>query len=40
MRIDDRQALPNFLSQALQNLPVTVYGNGAQTELLLRRRPD
>jgi dTDP-glucose 4,6-dehydratase len=31
MRIDDGRALPNFLSQALQNLPVTVYGSGAQT---------
>lgn len=31
MRIDDGRALPNFLSQALQNLPLTVYGNGAQT---------
>jgi dTDP-glucose 4,6-dehydratase len=31
MRIDDGRALPNFLSQALKNLPVTVYGNGAQT---------
>lgn len=31
MRIDDGRALPNFLAQALQNLPVTVYGTGAQT---------
>jgi dTDP-glucose 4,6-dehydratase len=31
MRIDDGRALPNFMTQALQNLPVTVYGNGAQT---------
>ena len=31
MRIDDGRALPNFLSQALQNQPLTVYGNGAQT---------
>jgi dTDP-glucose 4,6-dehydratase len=31
MRIDDGRALPNFLAQALQNLPLTVYGNGAQT---------
>ena len=31
MRADDGRALPTFLSQALQNKPVTVYGDGAQT---------
>ncbi len=31
MRPDDGRALPNFLTQALQNKPVTVYGDGMQT---------
>lgn len=31
MRPYDGRALPNFLTQALQNEPVTVYGDGAQT---------
>lgn len=31
MRLDDGRALPNFLTQALQNLPLTVYGDGSQT---------
>jgi nucleoside-diphosphate-sugar epimerase len=31
MRADDGRALPNFLTQALQNKPVTVYGDGSQT---------
>lgn len=31
MRVDDGRALPTFLSQALQNQPVTVYGDGSQT---------
>jgi dTDP-glucose 4,6-dehydratase len=31
MRPDDGRALPNFLTQALQNKPVTVYGDGTQT---------
>ena len=31
MRIDDGRALPNFVSQALQGLPLTVYGDGRQT---------
>jgi len=31
MRADDGRALPTFLSQALLNKPVTVYGDGTQT---------
>jgi dTDP-glucose 4,6-dehydratase len=31
MRADDGRALPNFLSQALRDKPVTVYGDGSQT---------
>jgi len=31
MRKDDGRAIPNFISQALQNKPITVYGNGKQT---------
>lgn len=31
MRIDDGRAVPNFISQALHNKPLTVYGNGRQT---------
>ncbi|TMQ60953.1 MAG: SDR family oxidoreductase [Candidatus Eisenbacteria bacterium] len=31
MRVDDGRALPNFLSQALQGEPLTVYGDGGQT---------
>lgn len=31
MRADDGRVLPNFISQALQNKPVTVYGDGSQT---------
>ncbi|MBZ5514921.1 MAG: SDR family oxidoreductase [Acidobacteriia bacterium] len=31
MRIDDGRALPNFLTQALQGKPLTVYGDGSQT---------
>ncbi|MEB3284028.1 MAG: UDP-glucuronic acid decarboxylase family protein [Candidatus Sericytochromatia bacterium] len=31
MRLNDGRAIPNFLTQALQNLPVTVYGDGSQT---------
>lgn len=34
MRIDDGRALPNFMAQALQNQPLTVYGNGSQTRSL------
>lgn len=31
MRANDGRALPTFLTQALQNEPVTVYGDGTQT---------
>ncbi len=31
MRTDDGRALPTFLTQALQNQPVTVFGDGSQT---------
>ncbi len=31
MRLDDGRAIPNFIRQALQNEPITVYGKGTQT---------
>lgn len=31
MRMDDGRVLPNFITQALQNEPLTVYGDGSQT---------
>lgn len=31
MRKNDGRAIPNFLTQALENKPITVYGNGKQT---------
>lgn len=31
MRIDDGRVIPNFIMQALNNQPLTVYGNGMQT---------
>ncbi|MCX5686467.1 MAG: SDR family oxidoreductase [Candidatus Omnitrophica bacterium] len=31
MRENDGRAIPNFLSQALANKPITVYGDGSQT---------
>ncbi len=31
MRLNDGRAIPAFLSQALKNEPVTVFGNGSQT---------
>ena len=34
MRINDGRAVPNFLAQALQNQPLTVYGDGSQTRSL------
>ena len=34
MRIDDGRAVPNFLTQALANQPLTVYGDGSQTRSL------
>ncbi|MFA6355648.1 MAG: UDP-glucuronic acid decarboxylase family protein [Candidatus Omnitrophota bacterium] len=34
MRKDDGRAVPNFITQALANRPVTVYGKGGQTRSL------
>ena len=34
MRNDDGRAIPNFIMQALQNKPLTVYGDGSQTRSL------
>ena len=31
MRLDDGRVAPNFISQALRRVPITVYGNGSQT---------
>lgn len=31
MRIDDGRAIPNFIYQALNNKPLTIYGKGSQT---------
>lgn len=31
MRVDDGRALPNFMTQAIQGVPLTVYGDGSQT---------
>ncbi len=31
MRENDGRAIPNFISQALKNKPITVYGDGSQT---------
>lgn len=31
MREEDGRAIPNFISQALSDKPITVYGNGSQT---------
>ncbi len=31
MRKDDGRAIPNFITQALKNKPITVYGDGSQT---------
>ncbi|MFH2020843.1 MAG: UDP-glucuronic acid decarboxylase family protein [archaeon] len=31
MRVDDGRVIPNFISQALQNKPITIYGDGSQT---------
>jgi dTDP-glucose 4,6-dehydratase len=31
MRLDDGRAIPSFMTQALRNEPVTVFGDGAQT---------
>ena len=34
MRINDGRAVPNFLLQALENKPITIYGDGSQTRSL------
>ncbi len=34
MRTDDGRALPNFITQALEGKPLTVYGDGSQTRSL------
>ncbi|MDD2773320.1 MAG: SDR family oxidoreductase [Elusimicrobiales bacterium] len=34
MRINDGRAVPNFITQALKNRPLTVYGDGSQTRSL------
>ncbi|MFA5161955.1 MAG: UDP-glucuronic acid decarboxylase family protein [Elusimicrobiales bacterium] len=34
MRLDDGRAVPNFITQALKNKPLTVYGDGGQTRSL------
>ena len=31
MRIDDGRVIPNFITQALQNKEITIYGDGSQT---------
>jgi dTDP-glucose 4,6-dehydratase len=31
MRIEDGRAIPNFITQALQGRPITIYGDGSQT---------
>jgi dTDP-glucose 4,6-dehydratase len=31
MRLNDGRAIPNFISQAVRNKPVTLYGSGSQT---------
>lgn len=31
MRVNDGRVIPNFVSQALHNKPITVYGSGSQT---------
>jgi dTDP-glucose 4,6-dehydratase len=34
MRLNDGRAIPNFITQALKNKPITVYGDGKQTRSL------
>ena len=34
MRTEDGRAVPNFITQALKNKPITVYGDGSQTRSL------
>jgi len=35
MRLNDGRAVPNFITQALRNEPITVYGDGSQTRSLI-----
>jgi len=35
MRLDDGRAVPNFIKQALQGKPITIYGDGSQTRSLI-----
>jgi len=35
MRLDDGRAVPNFIKQALQGEPITIYGDGSQTRSLI-----
>jgi dTDP-glucose 4,6-dehydratase len=35
MRLNDGRAVPNFITQALNGEPLTVYGNGSQTRSLI-----
>jgi len=37
MRLNDGRVVPAFISQALQNRPVTVFGDGSQTRSILLR---
>ena len=32
MRVNDGRAIPNFISQCLQNKKITIYGNGDQQD--------
>lgn len=34
MRLNDGRAVPNFMTQAIKNKPITVYGDGTQTRSL------
>jgi dTDP-glucose 4,6-dehydratase len=34
MRLDDGRAVPNFITQAVKNEPLTIYGDGSQTRSL------
>ncbi len=35
MRLDDGRALPTFMTQALRGDPITVFGDGSQTQVIL-----
>jgi dTDP-glucose 4,6-dehydratase len=40
MRLNDGRAVPNFISQALKNEPLTIYGDGSQTRSLIYVRDE